>query len=82
MNWNLGPYGFDRQSQSDEETLESIKDPAGMVVNCEENSFALWNWNIFKGNDPSCHRHWIWQAVDFCRVWLIQEPFRQHVHNV
>ena len=47
MNWNLGPYGFDRQSQSDEETLESIKDPAGMIVNCEENSFAMWNWNIF-----------------------------------
>jgi len=47
MNWNLGPYGFDRQSQSDEETLESIKDPAGMIVNAEENTFAIRSWNTF-----------------------------------
>ena len=47
MNWNLGPYGFNRQSISDEETLDSIKSPAEMVVNCEENSFSTRS-NIFQ----------------------------------
>lgn len=41
QNWNLGPYGFNRQSQSDEETVESVDDPAGMAVHCEENTFAI-----------------------------------------
>lgn len=47
MNWNLGAFGFNRQNISDEESLESIRVPADMIVNAEENSFSTRS-NIFQ----------------------------------
>lgn len=48
MNWNLGPYGLDRQNISDEETIDSITVPSDMVVNAEENTFSTRS-NLFQG---------------------------------
>lgn len=46
MNWNVGPFGFNRQSISDEEIVETIKVPSDMILICEENSFSTRS-NIF-----------------------------------
>lgn len=49
QTWNVGPYGFDRQSISDEETYDSVEFPADLAVFAEENTFAIdGGWQLFQ----------------------------------